>query len=231
LVLAVLVASAGCSLDKQNQPPLAGPSEFGLSLAIAATPDVIALDGQSQSVLSITARNAVGAPVNALSLRAQTLVGGVAKDIGTLSARTLSTNADGVATLTYRAPAVSPTVPNAETLVTVVLTPVGSDYGNSLSRQVEIRLTPIDPIASFTISPTALRAGTTFTANASTSKAATGHSLVSYVWNFGDSTPPYVGAVSEQHTYTMPAVYTLRLTVYDDLGRSSTVAQNVTVLP
>jgi hypothetical protein len=29
----------------------------------------------------------------------------------------------------------------------------------------------------------------------------------------------------------MPAIYTVRLTVYDDVGRTSTVAQNVTVLP
>jgi len=227
----MIVATAGCTLDKQNSPPLAGPSEFGLSLAIAATPDVIALDGQSQSVLSVTARDAAGAPVSALSLRAETVVGGVVTNFGTLSAKTVTTNSSGAATLSYRAPAAAPGVPNAETLVTVILTPVGTNYANTTSRAVELRVTPIDPIAAFVVAPSAPLVAAPFTVNASTSKAATGHSIATYVWNFGDGTPIYMGTMAEQHTYFMPAVYTLRLTVYDDLGRSSTVAQNVTVLP
>ena len=49
LALAALVTFAGCSLDKQGVPQLAGPSELGLSLAIKVSPDIITQDGASRA--------------------------------------------------------------------------------------------------------------------------------------------------------------------------------------
>ena len=63
LALAALVALAGCSLDKQPTPALAGPSELGLSLAITATPDIITQDGQSRATIHIVARAGRSQPV------------------------------------------------------------------------------------------------------------------------------------------------------------------------
>ena len=36
------LAATACTLTKQDAPPLAGPSEFGLSLSFTATPDQLA---------------------------------------------------------------------------------------------------------------------------------------------------------------------------------------------
>ena len=229
--MAALLASAGCALDKQNAPPLAGPSEFGLSLAVSASPDVITPDGVSQATIQIMALDAASQPVKGLALRAQTLVDGVATEIGVLSSKTISTGTDGRALLSYRAPA-SATVPQTgDVVVTVMLTPVGSDYANTVPRSVQIRLTRGTPAAAFTVSPAAPKAAAIATFDGSASRAADGHAIVLYSWDFGDGTPRVNGKVSEQHVFFIPAVYTVRLTVYDDIGRSSVVAQNVTILP
>src|SRR5689334_23030100 len=64
---AAIVAAAAllgaCSLDKQQMPPLSGPSELALSLSMTATPDQLPRDGSSQSVVTITARGPQGQPL------------------------------------------------------------------------------------------------------------------------------------------------------------------------
>ena len=69
LVVAAMVTFAGCALDKQTAPTLAGPSELGLSLAVLATPDIITQDGQSQAVIEVTAKDPASQPVRGLTLR------------------------------------------------------------------------------------------------------------------------------------------------------------------
>ena len=88
LALAALVALAGCSLDKQAMPSLAGPSELGLSLAMTATPDIITQDGASRATIEIVARDGRQPAGRGLWLRLETAVGSVVADVGTLSART-----------------------------------------------------------------------------------------------------------------------------------------------
>ena len=104
IVLAAVLAIAGCTLDKQQAPPLAGPSTFALSLQISASPDILSQDGHSQSSIDIVARDANSQPVRGLTLKVDVAVGGAIVDFGTLSARTVSTNGDGRASLIYQAP-------------------------------------------------------------------------------------------------------------------------------
>ena len=127
-VAAAMVAIAGCSLDKQTAPPLAGPSELGLSLAISATPDSIQQDGSSTSTIEVLARDANSQPVRGLALNAQTSVFGVTVDHGKLSSKTVSTNNDGRATLFYTAPPAPPVTDEGDAVVTVQVTPVGTNY-------------------------------------------------------------------------------------------------------
>jgi PKD repeat protein len=222
-----MVALAGCSLDKQAGPPVSGPSELGLSLAITATPDVISQDGQSRSTIDVWARDASGQPWRG-TLRAQTVVGGVEVDHGTLSAKVVPTNADGKAAFFYQAPAEPPPTAGNDTLVTIAITPVGSNYAGALARTVEVRLARpsviVDPgagpKASFFFSPNAPRFedDVFFDASASTGQ------IVSYQWTFGDGRTDSSSGPTTRHHYGLPGTYNVVLTVVDDKGRASSTA-------
>ena len=62
--------------------------------------------------------------------------------------------------------------------------------------------------------------------NASGSKAATGHNIVDYAWDFGDGTSG--SGLTVQHTFTLPQGYNVTLVVTDDIGRTTTVTKTVT---
>ena len=57
VAVAALLTSA-CSLDKQQEPALIGPSNLGLSVTMTASPDRLPRDGTSQSVVTLTVRDA-----------------------------------------------------------------------------------------------------------------------------------------------------------------------------
>ncbi|PYR68210.1 MAG: hypothetical protein DMF88_10105 [Acidobacteria bacterium] len=63
LVAAAAMTLGACSLDKQEMPGLAGPSEIVTSLSLTASPDQLPRDGSSQSIVTITARDANGQPL------------------------------------------------------------------------------------------------------------------------------------------------------------------------
>ena len=116
-------------MKNQEAPPLMGPSEFGTSVTVTVSPDVLSLDGASQSLVTITVRDPNGKPVRNLSLRAEISIGGVRADFGSLSARNVVTGSDGRATLVYTAPG-APNGPSEDpnTLVDILVTPIGTDY-------------------------------------------------------------------------------------------------------
>ena len=77
-IAAVVVAaltSVSCTMKNQEAPPLTGPSEFGTSIGVAVTPDVLQLDGASQSVVVVTVRDAGSQPLRNVPLRADITVG------------------------------------------------------------------------------------------------------------------------------------------------------------
>ena len=142
-VLAAALASASCTTKSQEAPPFTGPSEFGTSVTITVSPDVLTQDGASQSLVTITARDQNGNPLPNLSLRAEIFVNNQRVDFGSLSARNLVTDAKGEAKLVFTAPA-SPAGPSVDTftVVQIVVTPIGTDFGNTSMRQASIRLVP-----------------------------------------------------------------------------------------
>jgi PKD repeat protein len=83
-----------------------------------------------------------------------------------------------------------------------------------------------DPTAAFSVSPTTVIAGTSANFNASASKAANGHQIVSYDWDFGDGTTG--SGVTVSHTYALPQGYTVTLKVTDDTGRTGVLSNTVT---
>src|SRR4051812_20763910 len=141
LLLAVFFGSAGCTLKSQDPPPLTGPSEFGTSIVITVSPDVLRLDGASQSLVTIIARDPNGNAVRNLSLTAEISVGGLRAALVSISARNLVTDSNGGATLVYTAPA-APSGPavDPDLTVQILVTPIGTDAANAVTRLASIRL-------------------------------------------------------------------------------------------
>lgn len=225
ILFGALAALAGCTLDNQAPPSLSGPSELGLSLAVTASPDVIKQDGLSQATVDIVAKDANNQPVRGLALQVETMVGNVAVDFGQLSSKSVSTGNDGKATVTYRAPAEPPASVSSDTVVTVAVTPVGTNYAQSVSRVVNIRLTrpgvilPPNgaPKPDFFFSPTQPREEDDVLFDGSASTDPDGQ-IVSYVWNFGDGGTG--SGVRLTHSYGLAGTYNVILTVTDDRGIS-----------
>lgn len=233
--MAAAIGSNACTMKSQEAPPLTGPSEFGTSITISVSPDVLTQDGASQSLVTITARDSNGAPLRSLSLRAEISVNGVRADFGTLSARNLVTDSAGRATLVYTAPTAG-TGPGVDTgtVVDILVTPIGSDYGNATPRLASIRLVPPGIIVppdglqpKFTVTPASPTDHQNVFFDASTSTAPTNNPIASYAWDFGDG-----GAGSGKtatHSYATSGTYVATLTISDAIGRSASTTQTVNV--
>src|SRR3954470_9528607 len=208
-LIGIALAATGCTTHHQDTPALSGPSELSTAINITVSPDVVTQDGASQSLVTITARDNNGQPLRNLSLRAELAVNGVGVDFGTLSARSLVTDANGRAAVTFTAPAAA-AGPAPVTDVQVVITPLGSDFANATPRFVTIRVVPpgvtIPPRGSvtpqFTVTPAAPADNepALFDASAparrppnnppalsaaSVSRSTTG-TIVQWLWQFGD---------------------------------------------
>jgi PKD repeat protein len=113
----------------------------------------------------------------------------------------------------------------------VVLT-VTDDLGRSATTAQAIMIatgggTVAPPTAAFVFSPTEPAVGQQVLFDASTSTAASGHTITSYAWTFGDGATG-TGRTATR-TYSLAATYTVMLTVTDDLGRTASTSQTVTV--
>lgn len=233
--LAVTAIAAGCTMKSQEAPPLTGPSELGTSITVTVTPDILAQDGSSQSLVTITARDSNGQPLRNLSLRSEILVNGVHTDFGSLSARNLVTDSNGRATLVYTAPA-APAGPAVDTNTTVLIsvTPIGTDFGNSAARVATIRLVPtgivippdgLQPLFTFTPSSPTDHQSVFF--DASTSTAPSNNPIATYSWDFGDGRTG--SGRSTTHSFDNPGTYVVTLTIVDQYNRNAATSQTVDV--
>ena len=84
-----------------------------------------------------------------------------------------------------------------------------------------------DPTASFTLSPASPAINQSVFMNASASKATPGRRLVGYDWTYGDGSTD--SGVNVSHRYSRLGNFTVSLTVRDDLGKTGTATQVVTV--
>jgi PKD repeat protein len=235
-VAAVLALLAACTVHKTEAPPLTGPSELGTSITVQVTPDVLTQDGASQSLVTITARNANGQPIANLPLRAEIMVNGAIADFGTLSAHNIVTDSSGRAQVTFTAPAAPAVNFDTGTIVSIAVTPSGSDFANANARTANIRLVPPgtsglppSPLrADFTAPSAAAGDSAVFTATVVDANGVDATSQVTrYSWTFGDG-----GTASGQtvtHTFTSPGSFPVTLTITDTLGRVATVSKTITV--
>lgn len=232
-IAAVMAASAGCTLQSPETPPLTGPSTYALSLTVTASPDILPEDGAAQSVIRIIARDENGQLVRNLPLRVDVVSGGAIVEYGSLSARNLTTNANGEATVVFTAP--RSLFPGVDTgsQVTIRVTPVGTDFGATPSSAVRIRLVPQAvvfvpgaPTPSFTFSPTTPRVGDRvfFDASSSTDDGA----IVRYQWNYGDG--EFEEGPRNFKDYTAAGTYFVTLTVTDNQGKTASLSKQITVV-
>jgi PKD repeat protein len=248
-VLPLLLAAA-CTTSKTEAPELAGPSELGLSLAVSASPDTLTKDGSSQATITVVARNGSSQPASGITLRVETAANGALFDVGRLSTKQVTTGSDGRASVVYTAPlgALSGNTQDEETLVSILVTPVGTDFSNSLTRNVTIRLMPAGvilppagrPIARFTFAPSAPSEGQDVAFDGSTSLdcpagaatleaclASGTRSGLSYAWDFGDGTS--ASTAQATHRYSQSGAYSVSLTVTNQRGNTDRTSQFVNV--
>jgi PKD repeat protein len=223
-ICAALVAltAGACNMKEQRAPGLTGPSEFALSLSLSATPDIVVRDGSSQSVVTLTARDAEGRPVSGQRV----FVGLSPMGAGTLSASEVVTGADGRATVEFTAPASS----SAVSRVTLTATPVGQNLDNAVSRTMSIGLLgPSAPSAAFVFTPTTperLQA-VTFDASSTTVDGAACGDACTYAWRFGSEQTATGRVVS--YKFQNVGTYAVSLTVTSPSGTVATTSQNVVV--
>jgi PKD repeat protein len=212
-----------CTVKKSERPPLAGPSELALSLNLTANPDILTQDGTSQSRIVILARDANGLPVKGLPLHVDVSANVTLLVGGQLSAQEVTTGTDGRATVSFTSPPIPPTSEDQGIIITVLVTPTGTDFGNATPRSVSIRLVPPSvvtpgPVATFTYSPALPVLNSPISFDGSASRSASG-TIVAWSWDFGDSitgTGPVV-----QHVFRAKGSYKVSLTVLDSTGRTS----------
>lgn len=88
--------------------------------------------------------------------------------------------------------------------------------------------------AAFTVTPQTGTAPQTVIVDASGSMAPSGRTIVSYGWSFGcviaaECTASTGTGVSSNTTYVAPRMYTITLTIQDDLGNSATTTRTVDI--
>jgi PKD repeat protein len=236
VVLAVVAMSIGCTMKKQEAPELSGPSEFGTSIAIAITPDVLQQDGVSQSTVTVTARGPNGGAGREPAAPRRDSSGWRAAGLRhALGANGRDRQRRPRHARIHGTP-VAPISVDDGTIVDIGITPVGTDFNNASTRFASLRLVPrgiiVPPAglaAAFTVTPASPTAGQTVLFDASSSQAPANNPIASYSWSFGDGRSGSGRTTS--HQYSTPGTYVARLTISDAVGRSAQVSQSITVSP
>jgi PKD repeat protein len=234
--VALSLTVAACTVQETPVPALTGPSEYALRVALQAVPDSIMQDGASQSVIQIEAGGPDGQPVRGLPLRIEMLVDGVLMDFGMLSSKTVVTDNDGRARVTYTAPPRPAEPVDNFTVITFLVTPIGNDFRGEVARQIDVRLVPPGmilppndaPQAQFSFTPTTpqILQNIVFDASATTDDGAACPNCV-YRWDFGDGTT--ATGVFANHQYRNQGTYPVNLTVTDARGAVGRASNVVTV--
>jgi hypothetical protein len=235
----IVAATASCGVEKQQAPALAGPSEFGTSITLTATPDTLVQDGESQSVINVIAVGPDARPVPGVALQftassSSSLIRSV-----DFTQATVVTDANGRATTGMVAPPAPATVPTTPPVITVSATPIGANFANAVARNVEVRLiapagTPLvnlNPVAVIIADPRVANFNETikFDASLTTDEGLPCGTRCQYTWEFGDNTAAVRGLTAE-HVYTLPGNYVVTLSVTDDRGGVGTATVDIRII-
>ena len=139
-----LMGVSGCTTDDIDVPDLSGPSELGRAVGLTVTPDILTQDG-SQATVVVDVRGPSGEALRGMEFRLALQAPSPSYNPGYLSSDTLVTGSDGRATAIYTAPDGAPG--GASYTMTIVATPVGNNYAESLKRAVMVRLLGRPPSA------------------------------------------------------------------------------------
>jgi len=223
--LSLLAPAGGCVQDSGKPGVFNSPSELGLALTLTASPDILPLNGIAQSLIGILARDATGGLVPDLKLLLQISTDAGLADFGQLSSREVTTGGDGRAAATYTVPLQSTNAGGAAddgAVVTILVTPIGDDCGNSTARVLSIRLVPSGAV----IPPFNATAGFAFSPQSPAAFDPLGL-VSSYLWSFGDGESG--SGASASHSYAQGGTYLVKLTIGDSYGRSLEVTRTVAV--
>jgi chitodextrinase len=225
--LLVAAASTGCAMDKTKAPALGGPSDFGLSVDVRATPDVLERDGVSQSVIRVFARDASGK----LTPGQRFLLSMSPTNGGTLSTGEVVTGPDGIATAVFPAAASNVNGPT----VRVGATPISGandsgNYDNSRTQSVSIAMRGASAATStFVFSPEAPKQFdlVTFDASGTTLEGRPCEDSCTFRWTFGNEGTATGEVVT--HRFENGGAHTVTLTVTGPGGITVTTRKAVTV--
>jgi PKD repeat protein len=246
-VVGAALAASACTVHETQVPTLSGPSGLGNSIVVSVSPNVLSWDGQSQSLVTVTATNNVGQPSPNVPMRVDITVAGQAQDLGRLSAKSIVTDATGRASVIYTAPAPPQVngvpnngIPNNGKKIDIQVTPTdatfNSNFDNTTPRTASIQLMPPGIISappsmlvpSFVVPALNVGDQGVFTAKVvDASGADATRQVVSFQWTFGDG-----GTASGQsvtHTFTQIGTFPVTLTITDALGSTNFTTQSITI--
>jgi hypothetical protein len=235
LVMAAAVA-AGCTTNKTEKPALSGPSEFGQSISVTATPDRITQDGVSQARVEATIRDSQGKPTPGVTVQWRVIA-----SAGVLvepSSQQSTTDSQGRAAMLVTAPPPPAVVPPSPASLTITATTVGTDLTSTLDlRSVVVQLVPPAgtqlpnrlPVASFTVSPAIgnINQEITFDASGTTDEGEPCGSLCTYQWDFGNFETDSGQRVTKR--FGRSGTFTITLTVTDPRGGVDSDARSLKI--
>ena len=224
-LLVAAVAAAGCTTKDTEPPELSGPSEFGQSISVTATPDRISQDGVSQARVEATIRDSQGKPTAGV-----TVLWRVSASSGVLvepSTQQSVTDSQGRAAMFVTAPPPPAFVPPQSATITITAHTVGTDLASTLDmRQVVVQLVPPPgtllpnrlPVASFTVVPAIgnINQDITFDASGTTDEGEPCGSLCTYQWDFGNFETETGQRVTKR--FGKAGTFSITLTVTDPRG-------------
>jgi hypothetical protein len=125
-MVAVVVALSGCAIEGQDAPALSGPSDYGQSITMTATPDLIL--PETASVVSVNVRDDQGNALAGVGLRLRLAAGS-----GSISVNAGTTDAGGNFSVTYLAP-------SSDTVATIEVSTIGTNGQVQRTRTVAVRV-------------------------------------------------------------------------------------------
>ena len=225
-MLLVAGSLAACTVDRQEAPPLTGPSRTAQAVVLSASPDMLAHNGSAQSLVTVFMHDEDGQPVSGQRVS-------LGSSVGTLSHVDVVTGSDGRATFVVTAPALSTPADK----ITVSATPVGNNFDNALPRLLTIGLTgtlnATRPSPSFTVAPDVLKAPGAVVVDASgtTDEGDLCGDRCTYSWSFGGLGAGVTTGMVVSRTNTAAGSYVVTLTVTDNAGSANSTTRVVTVEP
>ena len=219
---ALLLVATGCTIHPTEDPGLIGPSVGSASTSsggITPTAQFQFSPTAPSASLPVVFDASASCPAGVAS------TGGCASSTATITSYAWDFG-DGT-TATGRTPSHYFTTPRS---YSVSLTVQNSAGGSATASGILEVGAGTAPSATFLASPTPAQIGTQINFDASQSRAATGHRIVQYQWNFGDgSGAATTTGPNQHHVFTVVGTFSVTLSVTDEVGQTGTSVQSLTV--